>query len=91
MTELLGEAGFNGIEEHAVDDVMEVAAKRRIWSSRMERNYPDLINDLTVDQRAALDAVMREAFEPYRDGEVYRLRAEVRLGVGTSPLAEGSG
>lgn len=85
MTELLGEAGFKEIEEHAVDDVMEIAADRRIWSSRMERNYPDLINDLTVDQRAALDAVMRKAFEPYRDGEVYRLRAEVRLGIGRAP------
>lgn len=85
MTELLGEAGFKEIEEHGVDDVMEIAADRQIWSSRMERNYPDLINDLTVDQRAALDAVMRKAFEPYRDGEVYRLRAEVHLGIGRAP------
>lgn len=91
MTELLREAGFTGIEEQAVDDIMEVPADRRVWSSRMERNYADLINDLTVKQRTALDAAIRKAFEPYRNGEVYRLRAEVRLGIGTSPLAGESG
>jgi SAM-dependent methyltransferase len=89
MTELLGEAGFSGIEEHAVEDVIEIAADREIWSSRMERNYTDLINDLTLDQRTALDAVMRKAFEPYRHGEVYRLRAEVRLGMGHAPDGKG--
>ena len=91
MTGLLREAGFAEIEEQAVDDTVEVPIDRRVWSSRMERNYPDLINGLTVKQRTALEATMRQAFEPYRNGEVYRLRAEVRLGVGTSPLAEGSG
>ena len=85
LTELLREAGFTSIEEHAVDDVMEIAADQRVWSTRLERIYPGDINDLTVNQRAALDAVMRKAFEPYRDGEVYKLRAEVRLGMGCAP------
>lgn len=89
MTELFRAAGFTGIEEHAVDDVTEPAVDRRVWSSNMERTYADLINDLTADQRMALDAAMRAAFEPFHHGEVYRLRAEGRLGIGMQPLADG--
>lgn len=85
MTELFREAGFTRIEERAVDDVREVAADRRIWSSSLGRNYADLLTDLTEDQRTALDAEMQTAFEPFRRGDVYRLRAEARLGIGVVP------
>ena len=85
MTRLLLEAGFTGIEERAVDDIMDVAADRRIWSSSLERNYADLLVDLTVEQRNALDAKMQAAFEPFRQGDVYRLHSEARLGIGVAP------
>ncbi len=88
MTELLREAGFTGVEEHAVDDVTEHAVDRRVWSAHMEYTYTDLVNNLKADQRLALDAAMRAAFEPYRHGEVYRFRTEARLGIGMRPLTD---
>lgn len=85
LTGLLRKAGFSRIEERAVDDIREFAADQPIWSSSLERNYADILTDLTEDRRTALDAAMREAFAPFRKGDVYRLHAKARLAIGGAP------
>ena len=40
---------------------------------------------MTAEERGVLDSAMRDAFERFRDGDVYRLRWEARLGVGIAP------
>lgn len=85
MTALLRDAGFTSIEERAVDDMTEVPADRPAWTASVERTFADRLAAMTHDERAALDAAMRQAFAPFRHGDVYRLHAQARLAVGVAP------
>lgn len=85
MTALLHAAGFVAVEERLIDDMTEIPADRPVWKGGVERTYGDRLAAMTPDQRAALDAAMREAFAPFRHGEVYRLHSQARLAVGVVP------
>jgi len=87
MTALMREAGFAAIEEGTVDDMTEIAADRPVWARSVARTYADRLATMTAEERAGLDAAMRQAFAPFRRGGVYRLHAQARLAVGAAPAA----
>lgn len=85
LAEVLAGAGFAAIEERAIMTSPTIAADQPFWRRRVERSYTERWDGLDEAGRAALDAAMRTAFEPWRDGAVYRLSQHARVGVGTAP------
>lgn len=86
MAALLREAGFTAIEERAIDDMVEIPADRPVWARSVARRYGNRLASMTLDDRAAFDDALRQAFAPFRDGDVYRLRAQACLAAGTAPV-----
>jgi len=55
------------------------------WHANLHMAFTDDIQDLAPERRAALDARLTQAFEAHRDGDRYRRRAHIRIGVGVKP------
>ncbi len=84
VPEVLSAAGFADVSETDLIDDNETPADTPFWRARLERSYSKEMAALTPDARQRLEASVAEAFEPYRDGALYRLRTFARLCVGTA-------
>jgi len=79
---LMRAAGYRDVAETAFDEVTEIGAGQGFWRSQLDRNREPRVVALDDAGRAALEQAVARAFDRFRDGEVYRLRSFVRLGVG---------
>jgi ubiquinone/menaquinone biosynthesis C-methylase UbiE len=84
LTELFEAAGFTGVEEEEISEIVTRPAGQNFWRSMVERTFGTKVVDLRADQRAALDDAIERAFEPYLEAGEYRLRSTERLAWGTA-------
>ncbi|MFQ5786274.1 MAG: class I SAM-dependent methyltransferase [Alphaproteobacteria bacterium] len=78
----LAEAGFDRVEEREIRFAPTPPRGSRFWRHNLEMSFGGRLDALAPDRRAALDAALDEAFARYLDGEVYRIAAHARIGVG---------
>ena len=83
VTAILEQAGFDDIRETEISAAQKMPAGERFWLARLERNNAGRLAAMSEAARAAMDEAMLEAFEPYRDGDVYLMRTHARLYTGT--------
>ena len=50
----------------------------------MQRNFAFYLDRLDESGKARLEDALARAFEPLRDGDVYRLATHAKLGVGVA-------
>ena len=84
--DILEAAGFDAIEELTQIETQKFPADAAFWRRRVERSYTQRWDGLDDAGRESLDAAMRDAFEPYLDGDDYHLKRHARVGVGRAPL-----
>ncbi len=82
LAEALRAAGFAEVEEHELRFAPTPPAGGPFWQQNLEMSFGTLLDALSTDERAALDAALERAFAPYLDGDVYRLEAHTRIGTG---------
>ncbi len=82
LADAMRAAGFAEVEEQELRFAPTPPAGGPFWRQNLEMSFGRLLDQLSDDERAALDAALERAFEPYRDGDVYRLEAHTRIGVG---------
>lgn len=80
---LMEGAGFSHVEERELRFRPEIRVGTPFWRPQADMMYGSLMDEASDDQRAAIDAAVREALEPTRDGEVYHLSLHVRIGLGS--------
>ncbi len=78
------DAGFSGVEEIELRFTPTPPAGSRFWQQNLEMSFGTALDSLSAAERAALDEALEAAFEPFRDGEVYRLEAHTRIGIGAA-------
>ncbi|MFQ5958413.1 MAG: class I SAM-dependent methyltransferase [Alphaproteobacteria bacterium] len=81
----LADAGFADVEERVLRFTPTPPAGSRFWQHNLEMSFGTALEALAPARRAALDAALDEAFARYLDGDVYRIAAHARIGVGDSP------
>lgn len=81
---ILEQAGFAAVEETEVKDTREVPVSERSWQSRIDRALAERGTELSENQLAELDGMVRDRLEPWRDGDAYRMTRHARLAVGTA-------
>jgi len=84
LTEAFEAAGFTGVEEEEISEIVTRPAGQNFWQAMVERTFGTKVADLAADQRAALDEAIERAFGPYREADEYRLRSTERLAWGTA-------
>jgi ubiquinone/menaquinone biosynthesis C-methylase UbiE len=77
--------GFAQVDESELRFRPEVPAHLAFWRPQLEMSFAPRVEGLSAARRAELEAAIVEAFAPYRDGEVYRLEAHVRVARGDAP------
>ena len=85
LAAMMTAAGFAGVDESELRFAPEVPARLPFWRSQLEMGFAPRVEGLSETQRDELEAAIVEGFAPYRDGEVYRLEAHVRIGRGDAP------
>lgn len=77
-------AGFAEVEEIELRFAPTPPAGSQFWRQNLEMSFGTALDALSADERAALDDALAAAFERYRDGDVYRLEAHTRIGIGAA-------
>ena len=78
-------AGFTDVVESERRFEPQPPAGVQFWRQNLEMSLGTICDGLAADRRAALDAAIERAFEPYRDVDGYRLAAQIRIGTGVAP------
>lgn len=81
----LAGAGFEAVEETDLKFDANPPAGSRFWEANMEMSFAEEFQAISSEQRAEVDRRVAEAFDAYLDGDRYRVKAHVRIGVGTRP------
>jgi ubiquinone/menaquinone biosynthesis C-methylase UbiE len=79
---LMEGAGFSQVEERELRFAPEVRMEVPFWRPQADMMCGSLMDEATEAERDAIDAAVREALEPTRNGDVYRLSLHIRLGLG---------
>lgn len=80
---VLERAGFHHVDEREISETRRMPVGERFWHARFERNFARQFAAMSASRRAALDDDIADAFEPYRDGDVFLIRTHARICVGT--------
>ncbi len=81
----LEQAGFTGVDVQDQWFDGSPPANVPFWHANLHMAFTGDIEGMVPERRAALEARLTQAFEAHRDGDRYRLRAHIRVGVGTRP------
>lgn len=84
LTALFEAAGFSGVEEEEISEVVTKAAGEKFWQSMVDRGFGPKVAALDAGERAALDDAIERAFEPYCEDGQYRLRSTERVAWGVA-------
>ena len=85
LSAVLKEAGFVQLEEREIRAERDFSSDWKFWENRIKRNNADQYDSLPEDEQTVLTQAVLDAFEPYRQGDKFRLMLHVRIGIGTTP------
>ena len=78
-------AGFAAVSEQELRFQPRPDAGSGFWRPQLDMSFGHRIRHLSAEERQALDATIDNAFEMYRDSDVYRLSAHTRIVTGDKP------
>jgi SAM-dependent methyltransferase len=85
LTETLASAGFTGVAERPITTSTLVSGDGSAWRNRLDRTYSERLATLDEARRADLDRALLDAFQPYREGDGYRITTHAKIGIATAP------
>ena len=85
LAAILTAAGFTDVEERELRTVNEVPADRPFWRRAIEGEFGAWHETLDALARAEFEHRVVAEFARYRAGDVLRLPAHARLGIGVAP------
>tara|TARA_B100000614_G_scaffold27988_1_gene21794 strand:+ start:1745 stop:2590 length:846 start_codon:yes stop_codon:yes gene_type:complete len=75
-------AGFTDVAEQELRFHPRPEAGSGFWRPQLDMSFGHRIRHLSSEERQALDATIDNAFEMYREDDVYRLTAHIRIVTG---------
>jgi SAM-dependent methyltransferase len=82
---LFAEAGFAEAEERELRFAPEIPATVKFWRPNVAMTLGHRLENEPDSVRAALEERIVARLEPYRERDVYRLAAHIRIGIGRRP------
>ena len=81
---LFSEAGFSGVSEQECRFAPRIDSKIPFWQANLEMRVGAELAKMSQVEIDGLNAKIRAAFEPYRNGEVFELSSLARVATGTA-------
>ena len=87
LAALFDAAGFTGTAENDLHFAPKAPTDQRFWAPQLKMGLGPRLETATDAELAALEDAIRDGLAPYRDGDVYALRAHAKLVSGDKPAA----